>query len=142
MTDVYHLQRFVSKQDRVYQRVLQELRNGRKTSHWMWFIFPQLDGLGHSTMAKEFSIKSKDEACAYLNHALLGERLRKCTHYVLDIEARTAQQIFGYPDYLKFHSCMTLFAAIASRGSVFEQALTKYYDDQRDKLTVTLLTAL
>lgn len=142
MTDVYQLQRFVSKQDPVYQRVLQELRNGRKTTHWMWFVFPQLDGLGQSAMAKEFSIKSKNEARAYLDHALLGERLRECTHHVLSIDERTAQQIFGYPDYLKFQSCMTLFASIAATGNLFEQALAKYYDGQWDKHTVTLFAAL
>lgn len=114
MTDAHNLQRFLHAQERVYDTVLAELRSGRKTSHWIWFIFPQIAGLGHSAMAQKFAIGSLDEAKSYLQHPILGPRLRACTQLVLDVNGRSAEEIFGYPDYLKFRSCMTLFLAAAT----------------------------
>jgi uncharacterized protein (DUF1810 family) len=114
MTDAHNLQRFLHAQERVYDTVLAELRSGRKTSHWIWFIFPQIAGLGHSAMAQKFAIGSLDEAKSYLQHPILGPRLRACTQLVLDVNGRSAEEIFGYPDHLKFRSCMTLFMAAAT----------------------------
>lgn len=135
--DAYNLARFVAAQDVVYDRVVSELRRGRKTSHWMWFIFPQLRGLGHSPMAQEFAISSREEASAYLAHPVLGPRLTECTALVNQIEGRTVEEIFGYPDDLKFRSSMTLFATVA--GGVFTDALEKYFEGEADPLTVDLL---
>lgn len=135
--DSYNLARFVAAQDVVYDRVVSELRRGRKTSHWMWFIFPQLRGLGHSQMAQEFAISSREEASAYLAHPVLGPRLTECTALVNQIEGRTVEEIFGYPDDLKFRSSMTLFATVA--GGVFTDALEKYFEGEADPLTVDLL---
>lgn len=109
MADVYNLHRFLEAQERVYHTVLDELRAGRKSSHWIWFVFPQIKGLGHSGMAQKFAITSLDEAKAYLQHSVLGPRFRECTQLVLDVEGRSAEEIFGHPDHLKFRSCMTLF---------------------------------
>ena len=121
----YDLQRFVDAQQSVYETVLSELRQGKKRSHWMWFIFPQLAGLGHSAMAKKFAISSLDEARAYLEHPILGRRLIECTQLVNEIEGRTIDDIFGYPDNLKFRSCMDLFAQAAPSNPAFQEALTK-----------------
>ena len=139
MTDAYNLHRFLGAQERVYDKVLQELRAGRKTSHWMWFIFPQIAGLGHSAMAQQFAIGSLDEAKAYLQHSVLGPRLRACTQLVLDVNGRSAEEIFGYPDNLKFRSCMTLFLAAATDNAIFNDALLKYFDGQPDTLTLDIL---
>ncbi|HBH81499.1 MAG TPA: DUF1810 domain-containing protein, partial [Nitrospira sp.] len=109
MSAAYNLHRFLTAQAPTYNTVLAELRAGRKSSHWIWFIFPQIAGLGHSAMAQQFAIGSLDEAKAYLQHPVLGPRLRECAQLVLDVEGRSAEEIFGYPDYLKFRSCMTLF---------------------------------
>src|SRR5690242_12676003 len=106
MANICNLHRFLDAQERVYDTVLAELRAGRKSSHWIWFIFPQIAGLGHSTMAQQFAITSLDEAKAYLQHPVLGQRLRVCTQLVLDVNGRSAEEIFGYPDHLKFRSCM------------------------------------
>lgn len=114
-------------QDPVFEQVFAELRAGRKQSHWMWFVFPQLKGLGHSAMAVRYAISSQDEAEAYLQHPILGPRLRECTRLVNLIEGRSIDQIFGYPDDLKFRSCMTLFAQAASDNQVFVNALQKYF---------------
>lgn len=124
--DPYDLQRFVDAQHAVYETVLAELRQGEKRSHWMWFVFPQIAGLGHSAMSKKFSIKSLDEARAYLRHPILGPRLIECTTLVNEIEGRTLHDIFGYPDDLKFRSCVTLFAQAAPSIPIFQQALQKY----------------
>ena len=113
MDDPYDLARFVQAQAGVFERVCAELAAGRKQSHWMWFIFPQLKGLGSSPTAERYGIASLEEARAYLAHPLLGKRLRSCTQLVNRVEGRTTQAIFGYPDYLKFRSCMTLFACAA-----------------------------
>ena len=116
MGDLYNLQRFVDAQAAIYARVLAELQSGRKTSHWMWFIFPQIEGLGSSPMANKFAIASRAEAQAYLDHPLLGVRLRECTRLVTAIEGRSIDEILGYPDDLKFRSSMTLFAAVAAEN--------------------------
>src|ERR1700742_60135 len=108
--DAYDLGRFVEAQEGVYARVCEELRRGAKTSHWMWFIFPQIRGLGRSAMAERFAIGSLEEARAYLGHGVLGVRLRECTELVNAVEGKTVGEIFGFPDHLKFHSSMTLFA--------------------------------
>jgi uncharacterized protein (DUF1810 family) len=117
MSDDYNLHRFLGAQERVYDTVLDELRGGRKSSHWIWFIFPQIAGLGHSTMAQQFAITSLDEAKAYLQHPILGPRLRTCTQLVLNLDGRNAEDIFSYPDNLKFRSCMTLFLTAAPDNS-------------------------
>ena len=120
------LERFVEAQDPVYERVLSELRRGRKDTHWMWFVFPQMRGLGHSPMAEKYGIASQEEAKAYLQHPVLGPRLRECTRLVNEIEGKTIDEIFGYPDDLKFRSCMTLFASVTPDDAVFVEALRKY----------------
>ena len=138
MTDPFDLERFVDAQSPVYPRVLAELRRGRKQSHWMWFIFPQLAGLGHSAMAQRFAIDSTEEARAYLAHGLLGPRLRECTALVNGVEGRTISEILGSPDDLKFCSSMTLFAAVSGETE-FSSAIAKYYGGTRDRRTLDLL---
>jgi len=127
MEQFSELKRFVDAQDPVYERVLSELRAGRKESHWMWFVFPQMRGLGHSAMAEKYGIESQAEAEAYLRHPVLGPRLRECTRLVNEIEGKTIDQVFGYPDDLKFRSCMTLFASATEDSAVFLEALRKYW---------------
>jgi uncharacterized protein (DUF1810 family) len=139
MSDPYDLQRFVDAQDRVYARVVAELRGGRKTSHWMWFVFPQVAGLGSSPMAQQYAINSLDEARAYLAHAVLGARLRECTQLVLDVEGRDISDILGYPDDLKFRSSMTLFAALDEAPPVFEAALGQFFGGKPDAATLEIL---
>ena len=139
MTDAYNLHRFLTAQEGVYDTVLAELRTGRKARHWIWFIFPQIAGLGHSAMAQQFAITSLDEAKAYLQHPILGQRLRACTQPVLDVNGRSAEEIFGYPDNLKFRSCMTLFLTAATDNIIFNDALLKYFDGQPDQLTLDVL---
>jgi uncharacterized protein (DUF1810 family) len=139
MTDAYNLHRFLDAQAHTYNTVLAELRAGRKRSHWIWFIFPQITGLGRSSMAQQFAIASLDEAKAYIQHAILGPRLRACTQLVLDVEGRSAEEIFGYPDHLKFRSCLTLFSTAATDNALFKDALLKYFDGQPDQLTLDLL---
>ena len=139
MTATYNLHRFLDAQERVYDTILNELRAGRKSSHWIWFIFPQIAGLGHSSMAQRFAIGSLDEAKAYLQHPVLGTRLRECTQLVLDVDGRSAEEIFGYPDHLKFRSCMTLFLTAATDNALFKNALLKYFDGKPDQLTLDLL---
>jgi uncharacterized protein (DUF1810 family) len=137
--DRFDLQRFVTAQNPVYEEVCAELRDGRKQGHWMWFIFPQLRGLGHSQMATAFGIASRDEAEAYLNHPVLGTRLRECTQLVNLLEGRSIGQILGYPDDLKFRSSMTLFARVAADTEVFKQASEKYFEGEPDPLTLERL---
>ncbi len=140
--DPYQLERFVAAQDPVFAQVCAELAAGHKQSHWMWFIFPQLRGLGTSPMAERYAIGSLAEAHAYLAHPLLGERLRRCTELVNRVAGRSAQEIFGYPDYLKFRSSMTLFArAAAGASEPFTEALAKYFAGEDDPLTRGLLAA-
>ena len=139
MKDPHELQRFVEAQDRVYSRVVTELRAGRKTSHWMWFVFPQVAGLGYSAMTQRYAISGRAEAEAYLRHAVLGPRLRECTALATGVEGRTAHEIFGSPDDLKFRSSMTLFAAVADDAAVFQAALDKYYNGAADSETLKRL---
>ncbi len=136
MADPYDLQRFVDAQAPTYMQVCAELRAGRKKSHWMWFVFPQIAGLGHSDMARRFAISSRAEAEAYLAHEILGPRLEDCTRLVNQIDGCTAHEIFGSPDDLKFRSSMSLFAAVSSRASVFNSALQKYFGGQADPITL------
>lgn len=138
MTDRFDLQRFLDAQAPIYPAVLGELRAGRKQSHWMWFIFPQFTGLGCSAMAQRFAISSRDEAIAYLNHAVLGFRLRECTALVNSVEGRAIREILGSPDDLKFHSSMTLFNAVSSDPR-FRAAIAKFYDGTPDQRTLELL---
>ncbi|HWD50700.1 MAG TPA: DUF1810 domain-containing protein [Rhizomicrobium sp.] len=136
-SDPFDLQRFVDAQADIYERALAELREGRKRSHWMWFMFPQIDGLGHSTMAQTYAIRSLAEARAYLAHPVLGARLQKCTEAVLAVAGKSAHAIFGSPDDLKFHSSMTLFAHAAPNESLFRAALVEYFDGQDDQKTTS-----
>jgi uncharacterized protein (DUF1810 family) len=139
MRDGFQLERFVEAQADVYAGVLEELGAGRKESHWMWFIFPQMKGLGRSSMALHYGIGSLEEATAYLRHPVLGGRLRECVELVNGIEGRTAREIFGTPDDMKFRSSMTLFARAAEDGEVFNAALKKYFRGVPDPLTEELL---
>ena len=138
MSDPFGLQRFVDAQAPVYPRVVAELRHGQKQSHWMWFIFPQLAGLGFSPMAQRFALRSRDEAVAYLGHGVLGPRLRECTALINAIEGRAIGEILGSPDDLKFRSSMTLFGATSSDPE-FAVAIAKYYDGSPDHKTLALL---
>ena len=137
--DRFDLARFVSAQERVYDDVLAELKNGRKRSHWMWFIFPQIDGLAQSSTSKFYAVKSREEARAYLKHPVLGRRLTECAATVLAVEKRSVSEIFGYPDDLKLKSSLTLFAALTDSDSVFASLLDKYFDGERDLRTLELL---
>jgi uncharacterized protein (DUF1810 family) len=140
--DSFELSRFISAQERIYDIVLDELRSGRKRTHWMWYIFPQIDGLGHSSTTKHYAIKSMEEARQYLAHPVLGTRLVECAEAVLAVEGRSISDIFGYPDDLKLKSSMTLFASIAEPNSVFERILDKYFQGERDVRTLRLLEIL
>jgi len=135
----FDLERFVEAQNPVYGQVCCELRQGRKQGHWIWFIFPQLKGLGHSFMANKFGISSADEARAYLAHSILGPRLAECTSLVNGVEGVSIDEIFGYPDTLKFRSSMTLFAHVSSGSNVFADALEKYFAGEPDPLTLDML---
>jgi uncharacterized protein (DUF1810 family) len=137
--DPYNLNRFVRAQNSIYEEVVSELRNGAKVSHWMWFIFPQIEGLGRSPISIEFAISSLDEARAYLNHPVLGPRLKECTQLVLLTEGRSVEQIFGSPDDMKFRSSMTLFARVSPDNSIFADALQKYFQGVPDQLTLDRL---
>jgi uncharacterized protein (DUF1810 family) len=134
--DRYDLQRFLDAQRVCFEHVSRELSESQKQSHWMWFIFPQLKGLGHSAMANRYGISSRDEAETYLKHPILGSRLRHCTQLVLFVEGRTIEQIFGSPDDLKFRSSMTLFASTAGENQIFKNALQKYFAGKPDQLTL------
>jgi uncharacterized protein (DUF1810 family) len=140
--DPFDLQRFVDAQAPVMARVSAELRAGRKQSHWMWFVFPQLAGLGRSAMAQHYGIGTLAEARAYLAHPLLGARLRECTRLVLDVESKSAHAIFGSPDVFKFRSCLTLFAAAEPEEHLFGAALQKYFPGAVDDATLELLRRL
>ncbi len=140
MSDLTDLSRFVQAQDPVMAQVRRELGAGRKDSHWMWFVFPQLAGLGRSAMARQYSVGSLAEAQAYLEHPVLGPRLVECTELVNKVTDRSAQEIFGSPDDLKFRSSMTLFAAVRPGASVFRDALDKYFEAVPDRLTTERLS--
>ncbi|MGZ8386028.1 MAG: DUF1810 domain-containing protein [Nitrospira sp.] len=139
MTEKYNFHRFLDAQEPVYDTAFVELRAGRKTSHWIWFIFPQIAALGHSAMAQQFAIASLDEAKAYLQHPVLGHRLRECTQLVLNVEGHSAEEIFPYPDNLKFRSCMTLFLTATTDNTIFKDALLKYFDGKPDQSTLDIL---
>jgi uncharacterized protein (DUF1810 family) len=137
--DPFDLNRFVRAQDDNYDEALTEIVSGRKRTHWMWYIFPQLDGLAFSSTSKRYAIKSLDEARAYLEHPILGPRLQECAEAVLRVEGRSATAIFGSPDDLKLRSCATLFASVLPHGSAFDRLIDKYYGGQRDGKTLRLL---
>jgi uncharacterized protein (DUF1810 family) len=143
MADAFNLERFVSAQAAVYPRVVEELKAGEKRSHWIWFIFPQMKGLGHSSQSEFYGIGSLEEAAAYLRHPVLGERLRQCTGLVTQVEGRAISRILGYPDDLKFRSSMTLFAHAAEEAGLdadgFNEALKKYFNGEGDPLTEAML---
>ena len=134
----FNLNRFVAAQENIYQTVIGELKNGDKQSHWMWFIFPQIDGLGTSSTAKFYAIKNIEEASAYCNHPILGKRLLECSAILLTINNKSADDIFGFPDYVKLQSCMTLFSVVFPQESVFKEVLSKYYKDQMDEKTIKI----
>ena len=136
LTGPFDLERFVRAQNPVIDRVTKELRAGAKRSHWMWFVFPQIAGLGSSSMAERYAIANLDEARAYLAHPVLGKRLRECTEIVLGVEGRSAHDIFGWPDDMKFRSSMTLFARAADDPATFAAALAKYFDGKEDEATL------
>jgi len=133
------LAEFVAAQNAVYDRVRRELAAGRKETHWMWFIFPQLAGLGSSPLSQKFGLASKAEARSYLEHGVLGPRLRECTRLMLAVPGRDIGSVLTYPDDLKFRSSMTLFSAVAPEETLFEEALQKFFDGERDPLTLALL---
>jgi len=139
MRDRFQLQRFVDAQQPVYETVLGELRAGRKRTHWMWFIFPQIAGLGRSDMAQRFALASVEEAAAYLAHPVLGMRLRECCVLVVGIERRPISEIFGHPDDLKFRSSMTLFARAAPDDPIFAACLKRFFGGEADARTLALL---
>ena len=136
----FDLRRFVQAQQGEYERALAEIKSGRKRSHWMWYIFPQLDGLGHSSMARRYSVKTLAEARSYLAHSILGPRLQECVEVLLGLEGHTAHEVFGSPDDLKLRSCATLFAEVSPADSVFHRLLTKYFQGEADKQTLRLLS--
>jgi uncharacterized protein (DUF1810 family) len=138
-SDTYDLARFVQAQERDYQQALSEIRSGRKRSHWMWYIFPQFDGLGSSSTTRHYAIKSVGEAEAFLGHPVLGPRLLESAQATMVVEGRSAFELFGSPDDMKLRSCATLFACISPAGSVFEQLLNKYFGGERDDKTLRLL---
>ena len=137
--DPFNLNRFIRAQQGVYENVLAELRSGRKRTHWMWYVFPQIDGLARSSTAKFYAISCKEEAQQYLNHPVLGPRLLECAEALLTVEGQTVADIFGYPDDLKLKSSMTLFASLANSASVFDRVLDKYYNGEQDELTLQQL---
>ena len=134
--DRFNLGRFVNAQSGVYEGALAELRSGRKRTHWMWFIFPQVEGLGRSSTSRFYAVKGLEEAREYLRHPVLGPRLAECAEAVLAVEGRTASAIFSYPDDLKLHSSMTLFSVAAGPGSVFARVLDKYFQGRQDAGTL------
>jgi uncharacterized protein (DUF1810 family) len=140
--DTFHLERFITAQEPVISQVLKELEQGQKESHWMWFVFPQLKGLGYSSTAQFYAIASREEARAYLGHPILGPRLRQCVELVNQVKNKSVEEIFGYPDDLKFHSSMTLFADAASDRQVFQTALEKFFQGTPDKRTLELINKI
>jgi uncharacterized protein (DUF1810 family) len=137
--DPYDLDRFVRAQERDYAQAMSEIRSGRKLSHWMWYVFPQFEGLGFSATSRRYSIKSVAEAAAYLRHPILGPRLLESARATLDVENRSASEIFGAPDDMKLRSCATLFASVAPPGSVFQQLLDRCFGGEPDPETLRLI---
>jgi uncharacterized protein (DUF1810 family) len=140
--DQYELNRFIAAQLDIYAQVISELKSGHKQSHWMWFIFPQIQGLGSSRTAKHYAIRDLQEANEYLSHPIPGLRLIECSEIILNIKGLTASNIFGYPDDVKLKSSMTLFAAIENTNPIFEQVLDKYFDGSKDNKTLEILDTL
>jgi uncharacterized protein (DUF1810 family) len=139
VTDPHHLQRFLVAQERDYGQALSEIRSGRKRSHWMWYVFPQFEGLGLSATSRQYSIKSVEEAKAYLAHPVLGPRLIECTEAVLALEGLSASAIFGSPDDMKLRSCATLFAHVSAAGSVFHRLVDMMFQGHSDDRTLQLI---
>jgi len=135
----FNLQRFIDAQEPLYEVVLSELSAGMKRSHWIWFIFPQIHGLGKSPAAQKYAITSRSEAAAYLEHETLGYRLRECTNLVLAVKHLKIEQILGHPDYLKFRSCMTLFDEVAEDNDIFLTSLRKFFNGKPDLATLEIL---
>jgi len=135
----HDLNRFVQAQASDYDQALAEVRRGRKSSHWMWYVFPQIDGLGFSSMSRRYAIKSLDEAKAYLAHPVLGPRLIESAESALGVEGRSAKEIFGSPDDMKLKSCATLFEAVSPQDSVFARLLDRYFKGERDRKTLELI---
>ena len=138
--DRYDLARFVEAQARNYRQALAEIKAGRKQSHWMWYVFPQFDGLGHSPTSRHYAIKSLEEARAYLAHPVLGPRLVECADALLRTEERSAHDIFGSPDDLKLRSSATLFASVSTPGSIFDRIIERYFDGEPDDRTTALIS--
>ncbi len=139
--DLFSLQRFVDAQAEDYDCALEELRRGRKESHWIWYIFPQVAGLGHSSMAQEYAIQSREEAVAYLNHPVLGARLKQCCEALLKHRGKKVQDIMGFPDDMKLRSSMTLFAMVSAQDSIFGKVLDAFYSGEMDERTIEFLNA-
>jgi uncharacterized protein (DUF1810 family) len=137
--DPYDLNRFLRAQEHDYARALAEIQNGRKRSHWMWYIFPQFEGLGFSSTSRQYAIKSLAEAEAYLRHPVLGPRLEECCQAAVEVDGQSAYAIFGSPDDLKLRSCVTLFGRVAPAGSIFERVLDKYFENAPDQKTLDLI---
>ena len=140
--DPYDLDRFVRAQERDYEQALSEIRSGQKRSHWMWYVFPQLHGLGFSSAAHKYGIRSVAEAEAYLRHPILGPRLVEIAEAAAGLQRRSAVEVFGSPDDMKLRSCATLFARLSPAGSVFERLLLRYFDGEPDAATLRLLGQL
>lgn len=139
MNDSFDLQRFLDAQQPVFEKALSELRNGRKRSHWMWFVFPQISGLGHSEMAQRYAISGREEALAYLHHPCLGARLESCSRALVQWRHRSATDIMGSPDDMKLRSCMTLFASVAPDNPVFGEVLEAFFEGKPDTATLSRL---
>jgi uncharacterized protein (DUF1810 family) len=136
------IKRFIHGQENMYPQAVKELQNGKKISHWMWFIFPQIDGLGFSSISKYYSIKTIAEAKEYIMHPLLGKRLLECSDIILNIEGKSAENIFGYPDNLKLHSSITLFSFIHPESTIFPNVFKKYFKNKKDQKTLDILKAM
>ena len=136
------INRFIRAQENIYPQVVNELQNGKKTSHWMWFIFPQIEGLGFSSTSKYYSIKTIEEAKEYVMHPLLGKRLLECSNILLNIKGKSAESIFGYPDHLKLQSSMTLFTFISPESPAFPGVLNKYFNNEKDQKTLDILKSM
>ena len=140
--DLFDLNRFILAQNRIYDRAIAEIRNGKKQTHWMWYIFPQIDGLGFSTTTKHYSLKSLQEAREYLAHPILGARLLECSECILAFEGQSISDLFGYPDDLKLRSSMTLFAHLSDTHSVFTRVLNRFFNGEPDDRTLNILEAI
>ena len=139
MQSTSHLQRFLDAQEKDYQIALSEIKNGKKQSHWMWYIFPQIAGLGFSETSKFYAIKNTHEAREFLNHSVLGSRLIEICNELLNLETNDAHTIFGAPDDLKLHSSMTLFSSLQNANPIFQKVLDKYFDGKKDSKTLEIL---